>query len=399
MNTAHNAVTSSLEDRIIAKIKASGPIGIDDYMTACLSDAASGYYQHHDPFGVAGDFITAPEISGLFGEMCGFYLAHMFDLAKANSDAGMAGGELVELGPGRGTLMRDMHHVWQKLMPQMAEMPVNFVETSPALRTVQSATLKPVTPIWHDAVDTLPQTPIFGIANEFFDALPITQRVWRANSKNEVGQSGGWHHRLVGLVNDWPEMRQSTGTGADLSIERLGFVDGPRLDHVALAMHHAVLPEAPCDGSIAECCLAGDKILAQLAVRIAHHGGAMLIIDYGRDGNGQDSLQAVANHQPVDVFHAPGAADLSHWVDFAALQRSAAANGCRLIGPVEQGSFLMNVGLKTRAEQAGNNADPDMRRALLAAIDRLTNPAQMGAVFKVALLVPQGRGIPPGFEG
>ena len=138
--------------------------------------------------------------------------------------------------------------------------------------------------------------------------------------------------------------------------------------------------------------------MAALARSVAARGGAMLVIDYGRDGNPGDSVQAVAAHRPVDLFHEPGQADLSHWVDFAALRRAAETQGARLIGPVAQGRFLMRIGLAMRAEQAGAHAGPEERRALLAAIDRLTSPAQMGEVFKVALLVPAGSGQPPGFK-
>jgi NADH dehydrogenase [ubiquinone] 1 alpha subcomplex assembly factor 7 len=372
---------TALGERLATRIRTAGPMGVDSFMAACLGDASDGYYQHNDPFGVAGDFITAPEISGLFGEMCGLYLAHMFELAGQPGDAVIA-----ELGPGRGTLMRDMRSVWQTLMPALASRPVHLVETSPTLRRAQAAVIAadgtapnaPGAPEikWHDDVASLPEVPLFGIANEFFDALAVAQCVWRGNAAD-----GGWHHRLVGLRGD------------DFS-----FVNGPALSTAELADYAATLPPEPADGDIAEICAAGDQVIAALARRISRHGGAMLIVDYGRNGNAGDSLQAVADHRPVDVFHQPGTADLSHWVDFAALSRSAAAHGCRLIGPVPQGRFLMRIGLAQRAEQAGLHGEAEERRSLLAAVDRLTSPAQMGEVFKVALLVPQGTGMPPGFE-
>ena len=372
---------TALGERLATQIRTAGPMGVDSFMAACLGDASDGYYQHNDPFGVAGDFITAPEISGLFGEMCGLYLAHMFELAGQPGDA-----VIVELGPGRGTLMRDMRSVWQTLMPVLASRPVHLVETSPALRRAQAAVIAadgtapnaPGAPEikWHDDVASLPEVPLFGIANEFFDALAVAQCVWRGNAAD-----GGWHHRLVGLRGD------------DFS-----FVDGPALSTAELADYAAALLPEPADGDIAEICAAGDQVIDTLARRISRHGGAMLIVDYGRNGNAGDSLQAVADHRPVDVFHQPGTADLSHWVDFAALSRSAVAHGCRLIGPVPQGRFLMRIGLAQRAEQAGSHGEAEERRSLLAAVDRLTSPAQMGEVFKVALLVPQGTGKPPGFE-
>ncbi len=369
---------TALWNRLANQIRSTGPIGVDSFMTACLGDTSAGYYQHDDPFGVAGDFITAPEISGLFGEMCGLYIAHMFELAGKPQDA-----VIVELGPGRGTLMRDMRSVWETLMPTLAGRPVHLVETSPVLRRAQAALISgdngaATTPIinWHDSCVTLPYAPIFGIANEFFDALTVAQFVWRG-SKTQ----GGWHHRLVGLRGN-----------------EFGFVDGPALSRAEFADYGGALPLNPADGDVAEFCGAGDNVIAALAKRISQNGGALLIIDYGHNGNTGDSLQAVARHRPVEVFHRPGTADLSHWVDFAALSQSATKNGCRLIGPVPQGQFLMRIGLAHRAEQAALHGKAKMRRSLLAAVDRLTSPSQMGELFKVALLVPQGLGLPPGFE-
>jgi len=360
------AVQNDLETRLRERIAAEGPITFDSYMAACLGAADEGYYLTRDPFGEAGDFVTAPEISGLFGEMCGLYLAHMFELAGKPSGATVA-----ELGPGRGTLMRDMRHAWASLMPELADAPVHLVETSPILRSAQKKMIgSDASMSWHDNVTDLTAAtagPFFGIANEFFDALPTAQFVWR---------DGGWHDRLVGISDD-----------------RLGFTTGGPVPH------DPAFPVDPHDGMVAELCPQADDVMASLASAVARRGGAMLVIDYGRDGNPGDSMQAVAAHQAVDLFHEPGNADLSHWVDFAALRRAAEGQGARLIGPVPQGRFLMQIGLAMRAEQAGAAAEPEERRALLAAIDRLTSPAQMGEVFKVALLVPNGEGLPPGFSG
>ena len=367
-------VPTDLADRLMRRIQEDGPIGVDTFMAACLADPQGGYYQQADPFGTAGDFITAPEISGLFGEMCGLYLAHIYDLAGSPEDAA-----IIELGPGRGTLMRDMRHVWSQLMPAMTSLPLHFLETGHALRRLQASTVQTdrirTAASWHDDItDLLAATdgPVFGIANEFFDALPVAQL---------IRHDGQWHQRQVGILDG-----------------RLGFTIGPSVpEDVALnGMEKGCGPSA--DGAVLEHCPQADLVIAALARQVAQHGGAMLIIDYGRDGNPGDSLQAVADHKPVDIFHAPGQSDLSHWVDFAALEKAASAAGARLVPPVPQGQFLMRIGLAARAEQAGKMAAPETRRALLAAIDRLTSPEQMGAVFKVALLVPRGDGTPPGFE-
>lgn len=354
-----------LEDAIRARIAETGPIGVEDYMAICLGDQRSGYYATRDPFGGSGDFTTAPEISGLFGEMCGLYLAHMFEIAGQPGDA-----SILELGPGRGTLMRDMRHVWAMLMPDLADASVHFVETSPTLRDVQLQTVgDEVDLTWHKDVDEALRSgkgPIFGVANEFFDALPVAQKVM---------EGGKWHERQVGIRED-----------------RLGYVIGP-----ALSETDPALPETPPDGAVAELCPQACAIAMKLGDALVRRGGAILIVDYGRDGNPGDSLQAVNDHRAVDPFEAPGDADLSHWVDFAALASAVRSAGARLVGPVPQGRFLMQIGLGARAEQAGLNAEPEVRRDLLSAVDRLTSPAQMGEVFKVALLLPPGEGEPPGF--
>lgn len=359
-----------LGDRLKARIDADGPIGVDDFMAACLGNAQDGYYQQSDPFGSQGDFTTAPEISGLFGEMCGLYLAHMFELAGAPSQT-----SVIELGPGRGTLMRDMRHVWAQLMPKMTECPVHLLETSQHLRQLQADLLGDADTSWYGEIDTLLAAsggPLFGIANEFFDALPVTQL---------IRHHGNWHHRQV-AVHDG----------------RLTFAIGPVANDLPIPFdEQAASHDDMSDGTVIEHCPLADSVMSALASAIARRGGAILIVDYGSNGNPGDSLQAVAAHKPVDIFHMPGAADLSHWVDFAALGRAASAAGARLIPPVSQGRFLLQVGLAERAEAAGKLADPETRRALYAAVDRLTSPAQMGTVFKMALLVPDGDGLPPGF--
>ena len=267
--------------------------------------------------------------------------------------------------------MRDMRHVWAMLMPDLATAPVRFVETSPTLRELQRHPLGDgVDLTWYQDVEAALQScggPIFGVANEFFDALPVTQQVM---------EGGRWHDRQVGIKDD-----------------RLCYVLGP-----ASGGADPALPDAPEDGAIAELCPAASGIIAVLGAALARRGGAILIIDYGRDGNPGDSLQAVHDHRAVDPLEAPGEADLSHWVDFAALAAAASKAGARLVGPVPQGRFLMQIGLGARAEQAGLHAEPEARRDLLSAVDRLTSPAQMGEVFKVALLLPPGEGTPVGFQ-
>ena len=373
-----------LSRRLFAEIDRSGPIRLSSFMSTALSDSRQGYYQTRDPFGKHGDFTTAPEMSGLFGEMCGLFLAHMAEIA------GLDNPNIIELGPGRGSLMADMRHVWKRFAPALAVAPVHLVETSPHLRRLQTDHLPDASLVFHDNLDKLPSKPLFGVANEFFDTLPIDQAIWRitdATSDGQRGRQGTWYHRLVGIVDG-----------------RLDFVDGPALtaaEHDKWGLTGPSQPPAvridTTDGSIIEYCPLAASIATRLAHLIAAYGGTCLIIDYGRDGPTGDSLQAVADHQPVDVFHQPGAADLSHWVDFSAIRQAVKAAGARLIGPVTQGAFLKEIGIIERAETAGRAADADGRRAIYAAVDRMVSAQHMGTAFKVALLAPSGNGIPPGF--
>ena len=368
-------------DTLIAQITADGPLSLATYIETALAKPNVGYYQSDDPFGREGDFITAPEISGLFGEMCGLFLAHMFELGRdletqdfeiraLEATSGHQQPAIIECGPGRGTLMADMQHVWEQLMPDLAACPVHLIETSPYLRKLQRQALPSAAISWHDDVSALPAAPLYGIANEFFDALPVAHAICR---------KGVWRHRLVTADPD------------------LAFVEGAPLIAAELDMWHLDGISPPPDGTIAEFCAMGEDVMRGLAAHIASNGGAILIIDYGKSDNIGDTVQAVAAHKPVDLFYQPGQADISHWVDFDALEQCAIAAGARLIGPVEQGMFLTQIGLKARAEQAAAHAEPEMRRMLLTAYDRLVSPAQMGSAFKVALLVPQGEGTPPGF--
>jgi len=356
---------------IAAQIAADGPLSLATYIERALATPDVGYYQSGDPFGREGDFITAPEISGLFGEMCGLFLAHMFELGQPlDTGAEKPQPAIIECGPGRGTLMADMQHVWGQLMPELAACHIHLIETSPYLRTIQQQTLTESVIHWHDDLSALPAAPLYGIANEFFDALPVAHAICR---------EGIWRHRLVIADPD------------------LGFGEGTPLTATELDRWHLSNKAASPDGTVAELCILGEDIMHILAAHIATYGGAILIIDYGKSDNIGDTVQAVSAHKPVDLFYQPGQVDISHWVDFNALADCALAAGARLIGPVEQGTFLAKIGLKARAEQAATHAAPDMRRALLAAYDRLVSPAQMGSAFKVALLVPQGEGTPPGF--
>jgi len=362
--SASDAIQALLH-RMIAQ---AGALPISQFIALTLDHPEYGYYRRQNPIGAAGDFTTAAEISGLFGEMCGVYLAHMYQIAGQPNTA-----QIVELGPGRGSLMADMRHSWAHTTPAMTKFPIHLVETSPQLRKLQRRHINAAKMTWHDDVQTLPNAALFGVANEFFDALPVDQAIWRQPA---------WRHRLVTVTH-----------GA------LSFVDGPALTQAELAKWQISNDQTDMtDGAIAEYCQAADPIIQQIANRIACYGGACLVIDYGKNDNFSDSLQAVAAHKPVDLFYQPGNADISHWVDFAALRRAAVSAGARFIGPVTQADFLMSIGLRERAENAARLCDADGRRALYAAVERLVGANHMGTAFKAGLIVPAGDGVPVGFS-
>lgn len=355
---------TQLAQQLREEITASGALFVSHYMQRCLLDSAHGYYSTKQVFGADGDFITAPEISQLFGEMLAAFLGHLHELSGAPSSA-----VTFEAGPGRATLACDMRRTYQMIAPALYQAPCYLLEASHALREAQSAALAPMRPHFISAISDLPAQPLFGIANEFFDALGVDQVIFH---------NGAWHHRKIGLTED-----------------AFSYV----IDAPLTAEEHATftLPEAPEAGDICEICPTGEAILAELARHIAHYGGALLICDYGKADNLGDSLQAVRNHKPSDLLSYQGESDITHWVDFAALSRVASANQARLIGPVSQGRFLTEIGIAERAEALRQPDKPEQDRALLAAIDRLVSPAQMGHAFKVCLLVPDGEGLPPGF--
>ena len=360
--------SDAIQAVLFSQIAQTGPLPISKFIEIVLGHPDHGYYRRQNPIGAAGDFTTAAEISGLFGEMCGVYLAHMYEIAGQPDYA-----QIVELGPGRGSLMADMRHTWDHIMPIMAELPIQLVETSPQLRTIQKQHIKAASIAWHDDVQSLPNSALFGVANEFFDALPIDQAVWR---------QGAWRHRLVNTMH-----------GA------LGFVTGPTLTALELERWQITNDhQDTTEGSIAEYCPAAESVMRQMAGRIARYGGACLIIDYGKNDNFSDSLQAVSAHKPVDLFYQPGNADISHWVDFASLRRAAIDTGARFFGPITQADFLLAIGLRERAENAARFCDADGRRALFAAVDRLVGAHHMGTAFKVGLIVPAGDGVPAGFS-
>lgn len=351
----------SLRDIIAAQIAAQGPMRLDDYISTCLLHPAHGYYTTRTPFGAQGDFITAPEISQMFGELVGL------SLAQAWLDQGAtATFTLAELGPGRGTLMADALRAASRVNGFVEAAQITLLEASPALRQVQRETISAYTPTWIDTIDALPEQPTYLIANEFFDALPIRQFV-RDGTR--------WRERQVGVQD-----------GA------LAFGLGPAQPQPALA--HRL--EDIKDGDLIEDCAAAAPILSTIAGRIATHGGAALVFDYGDWRSVGDTLQAVRDHAPTDPLDAPGLADLTAHVDFEALLNATVPCTPSRITP--QGVFLERLGITQRATLLAKTLTGPALENHIAAHRRLTHPEEMGNLFKTFGIVPKGAAMIPGLE-
>ncbi|GGD46887.1 class I SAM-dependent methyltransferase [Sinisalibacter lacisalsi] len=350
----------SLAAALRARIAEAGPITVGAFMAECLLHPKWGYYTTRDPLGTAGDFTTAPEISQMFGELVGLALAQAW-MDQGTPDA----ITLAELGPGRGTLMADILRATKAVPGFHAALEIHLVEASPALREKQRAALAGHDITHHDSAGTLPEAPLFLIANEFFDALPIRQFIRAGDA---------WRERLVGLDDD------TLAFG-------LGVPDMP----AELAHRDDV-----AEGGLVETCPAAAAIMDQIARRIGTHGGAALIVDYGDWRSLGDTLQALKSHAPVDPLATPGEADLTAHVDFEALARAAPALAASRLTP--QGVFLERLGITPRAEALARRLSGTALDAHVAAHRRLTHPDEMGTLFKVLALVPPGAPMLPGLE-
>ena len=348
---------------IAARIAAEGPMSLSDYMAECLLNPDHGYYATRDPLGVQGDFTTAPEISQMFGEMLGLCLAQCW-LDQGQPTPYI----LAEIGPGRGTLMADILRSI-RTVPGMAEAAdLHLVEASAALRAKQAATLRGNAPQWHDSIATLPDGPLFLVANEFFDALPIRQFERRED---------GWAEVQVGLSDG-----------------RLAPGLAPPAPAALLA--HRLADTKP--GDIVEHCPALPAIVGQIAARIARHGGAALVVDYGAWRSLGDTFQALKDHMPVDPFAEPGLADLTAHVDFEALANAFTAEGAAATGMTPQGVLLERLGITARAQALARNLTGAALESHIAAHRRLTHPEEMGQLFKAIACHPKACPPPPGLD-
>ena len=356
---------SPLLPEIKKLIKSSGPMPVWRYMELCLTHPRHGYYVSRDPLGREGDFTTAPEVSQMFGELLGLWTASVWKAIGAPPVL-----NLVELGPGRGTMMADALRAVRVLPPLYQSIHIHLVEVNPVLREKQRATLSGARNIsWHDHIDEVPEGPAVILANEYFDVLPIHQVVKRET---------GWHERVVEID---PNGKLAFSAAAE-PMPRFELLLPPL---VRAAPAGAVFEWRP------------DTEIMKIASRVRDQDGAALIIDYGHlRSDAGDTFQAIARHSFTDPLKNPGQADVTAHVDFQALARAAEDLGARVHGPVTQGEFLKQLGIEARANGLMAKASPEVASDIAGALKRLTDSTRggMGSMFKaVAISDPRLSGI------
>lgn len=358
-----------LETEIRRMIAFDGPMPVSDYMRTCLGHPKYGYYVTRDPFGPLGDFTTAPEISQMFGELIGAWAATVW--RQMGSPAHL---NLVELGPGRGTLMADVLRTAKALPEFRAALSVHLVEMSDVLAAKQRETLafSGTQITWHHDVRDIPEGPSIFLANEFFDALPVN---------HYVRSHQGWHERVVIVGKD----------------DKLAFAVNP-----VPALNYEKMMASKVDkvpiGGIDE--WRSVAYILEVIRQLRTNGGAALVIDYGyTQSQPGETLQAVRGHQYADVLTEPGELDLTAHVDFGALADASQASKVQVGGPLTQGEFLRRLGIEQRAARLKQSATPQQAADIDTALARLTAPDQMGELFKVLAIGDPKLGVLPGFEG
>ena len=347
-----------LRDRLSRLIQAEGPITVAQYMMLCLQDPQSGYYATRPALGQDGDFITAPEVSQMFGEMLGIWALSVWDQMGRPARV-----QLVELGPGTGALMSDVLRAGRALPGFVDAAEVWLVEASRPLRVRQQQRLAGASPRFADALDQVPEgVASIVIANEFLDCLPLRQFLRR---------DGDWHEQRVGL--------DAQG----------GLVFG-----LSPAPRGLAAPAEAPEGAVFEQSSAQDAVVEQLAHRVLADGGAALLIDYGRDQPAfGDTLQALSAHQRVDPLALPGVADLTAHVDFPSVAAAAQSTGAGVSAILTQAELLRNLGIEARAAALAK-ARPDQEAILARQLDRLIGEDQMGRLFKALAIHAPGLTVP-----
>jgi NADH dehydrogenase [ubiquinone] 1 alpha subcomplex assembly factor 7 len=347
-----------LTEILLAQIARSGPITIAEYMTQCLLHPKHGYYTTLQPLGQAGDFVTAPEISQMFGEMLGLCLAQSW-----LDQASPVRFTLAELGPGRGTLMADILRATKGIAGFHAAADIILVEASPSLQSQQAQALDGYDVQWANNVTKLSEQPLFLAANEFFDCLPISQFI---RTKH------GWQEQMIGAKD---------GT--------IGFI-------LAANTPTSVFNDASL-GTVLEVCPSAAAITADIARIIGGNGGAAIILDYGDWVPSGDTLQAVQNHKKVDPLHDCGTSDLTAHVNFHSLSE-AAKPFAQVSGLTPQGILLERLGITARAQTLATQLHDKALENHVTAHRRLTHPNEMGQLFKAIAITPNGASHPAGFD-
>jgi NADH dehydrogenase [ubiquinone] 1 alpha subcomplex assembly factor 7 len=363
-------VTSELGQLIARRIALTGPLSVADFMAEALGHPRLGYYRRAMPLGVAGDFTTAPEISQMFGELVGAWLAERW---RAIGSPGHV--RLVELGPGRGTLMADALRATRGVPGFHAALDLHLIDINAPLRAAQEAALGAFRPHWHERLEEVPAGPTLLVANEFFDDLPVRQF-------EKIPQ--GWAERMVGLGPDG---------------ETLIFARSPGPSAFAQLLPAAVREADLAPGTLAEASAAVASIATAIGSRLMQQGGWALVIDYGHDVSLPGaSLQTLRGHRKVDPLDRPGESDLTAHVDFAVLAEAARAAGARTFGPTAQGAFLRRLGIEQRAAALKARATSQQRAAIDAASLRLIHSDQMGTLFRVLAVGDDRSATPVGFS-
>ena len=358
-----------LGEILLTRIRRQGALTLAQYMAAALMDPKYGYYCSQEPFGRGGDFTTAPEISQMFGELLGAWSIDTWERLGAPRPL-----RLIELGPGRGSLMADVLRT-AKLVPSFDQaIDLHLVEASPRLQQIQADRLGERVTAWHRDLGEVPEGPAIILTNEFVDALPIRQF---------LRQEAGWCERLVTCSED--------GQG-------LTFGLGPQ-SPLASALIPDRLKSSP-DGALVEVSTAGLRLARDIGDRLVRSGGVALVIDFGPSESASSaSLQAIKDHRSCDPLTSPGEADLAAHVDFASFAAAAREAGALTFGPLAQGRFLARLGIEQRAAALLRHASEQQAHEIITARDRLISPEQMGSLFKVLAVTQPDFAAPFGLEG
>jgi NADH dehydrogenase [ubiquinone] 1 alpha subcomplex assembly factor 7 len=359
---------STLGQKIARRIRAEGPLSVAAYMAMALHDPEDGYYARRESIGTLGDFITAPEISQIFGELIGLWCAVIWRQLGGPDPVTLA-----ELGPGRGVLMSDLLRASATVPDFRPALRLHLIETSAPLRVAQEHRLAQFEPVWVPRFEDLPESPMLVVANEFLDALPIRQF---------VRHGAHWSERMVTLDEE----------------NHFVFGEGPPSPIGALLVPEA-LRERANEGTIVEISPIAVSLATAIGARFSRHAGAALVIDYGHFPSAPGAtLRALWRHRAVSELAEPGTADLSAHVDFAAFAEAARSGGAEVYGPVPQTRLLTALGVVERAAALRERAAPSQRQALDRDVERLLDPDGMGTLFKAVALVSPGLPAPPGFD-